>query len=50
VAICVTRQIPSRDPKFHEFLMLVGVGRSISALLSILIKGCETRMGLFILC
>jgi hypothetical protein len=49
VAICIIRQIPSRDPKFHQVLILVGAGRSISAPLAILIKGCEVRIGLFII-
>jgi hypothetical protein len=50
VAICVMRHSPNREPKFHHVLMLVGVGRSISALLAILIRGWVVRMGLFILC
>lgn len=33
--ICVTRQMPSRDPKFHHVEMLEGVGRSIRELLII---------------
>lgn len=37
--ICIVRQIPSREPKFHHVLMLVGVGRSISAPLITFIKG-----------
>jgi hypothetical protein len=49
VAIWITRQIPSRDPKFHHVLMFDGVGRSIKALLIILISGCTVRMGLFII-
>jgi hypothetical protein len=48
VAICIIRQIPSRDPKFHQVLILVGAGRSISAPLANLIRGCEVRIGLFI--
>jgi hypothetical protein len=43
------RHVPSSDPKFHHVLMLVGVGRSISALLTIFIKGWVTRIGLFII-
>lgn len=46
--ICIVRQIPSSDPKFHHPLMVEGVGRSTSALFAILNKGCFLRMGLFI--
>jgi hypothetical protein len=47
--ICITKHVPSRDPKFHHALMFVGAGRSISALLAIFISGCEVRIGLFII-
>ena len=46
--ICMTRQIPSSDPKFHHPLIVDGVGRSTSALFAILNSGCLLRMGLFI--
>lgn len=48
VTICITRQIPNSDPKFHHPLIVDGVGRSTRALLAILISGCLFRMGLFI--
>jgi len=48
VMICITRQIPSSDPKFHHPLIVDGVGRSTRAFLAILISGCLFRMGLFI--
>jgi hypothetical protein len=41
VTICITKHVPSRDPKFHHALMFVDVGRSISALLAIFISGCD---------
>lgn len=43
VKIWVTRQIPKRDPKFHQAEMFTGAGRSTNALLAILIKGCDLR-------
>ena len=46
--ICMTRQIPSSDPKFHHPLIVDGVGRSTSALFAIWNSGCLLRMGLFI--
>lgn len=46
--ICMVRQIPSSDPKFHHPLIVDGVGRSTSALFAILNSGCFLRMGLFI--
>ena len=49
VAICITRQIPNSDPKFHHPLIVDGVGRSISALFAILNSGCLFRVGLFII-
>lgn len=43
VRICVSRQIPSRDPKFHQVEMFEGVGRSIRELLSIFNRGWDFR-------
>ena len=40
VAICATKQSPSNDPKFHQPLIVDGVGRSTSALFAILNRGC----------
>lgn len=34
--ICVIKQIPKIDPKFHQILILIGVGRLINELLIIL--------------
>lgn len=48
VTICMIRQIPNSDPKFHHPLIVDGVGRSTSALFAILNRGCLFRMGLFI--
>jgi len=48
VMICIIRQIPSSDPKFHHPLIVDGVGKSTSAFLAIFISGCLFRMGLFI--
>jgi len=39
VAICATKQIPSNDPKFHQPLIVDGVGRSTRALFAILNRG-----------
>jgi len=47
--ICITRQIPSSDPKFHQPLIVDGVGRSTRASFAILNKGCLFRAGLFII-
>lgn len=44
VRICVIRQIPSRDPKFHQAEMFEGVGRSIRELLIIFSRGCDFRI------
>jgi hypothetical protein len=49
VAICIIRQIPRSDPKFHHVLIFDGVGMSINALLIIFISGCVVRIGLFII-
>lgn len=46
--ICIIRQIPNSDPKFHHALIVDGVGRSTSALFAIFSSGCLFRMGLFI--
>jgi hypothetical protein len=48
VRICVTKQTPSSDPKFHHPLIVDGVGRSTKASFAILKRGCLFRMGLFI--
>lgn len=37
--ICVPRQMPRRDPKFHQAEMFDGVGRSINELLIIFRMG-----------
>lgn len=39
VRICVVRQIPRREPKFHQVERLEGVGRSVSELLMIFSMG-----------
>lgn len=44
VRICVIRQMPRRDPKFHQAEMFEGVGRSIKELLIIFSRGCDFRM------
>jgi hypothetical protein len=49
VTICATRQIASSDPKFHQPLIVDGVGRSTRASFAILKRGCLFRMGLFII-
>jgi len=49
VAICAIKQSPSNDPKFHQPLIVEGVGRSTSALFAILNRGCLFRVGLFII-
>ena len=41
--ICVSKQIPRRDPKFHQMEMFEGVGRSIRELLIILRRGWGFR-------
>lgn len=48
VMICMIRQIPNSDPKFHHPLIVDGVGKSTRAPFAILISGCLFRMGLFI--
>lgn len=42
--ICIIKQIPSREPKFHHDEMLEGAGRSINALLTIFSSGWDFRM------
>jgi len=49
VAICATKPIPSSDPKFHQPLIVDGVGRSTKASFAILNSGCLFRVGLFII-
>jgi len=49
VMICSTRQIPNSDPKFHQPLIVDGVGKSTRALFAILNKGRFFRVGLFII-
>ena len=45
--ICIARQIPSSDPKFHHLLIVDGAGWYTRALFAILSNGCLFRMGLF---
>jgi hypothetical protein len=45
VRICMIRQIPISDPKFHHPLIVEGVGKSTTAPFAILISGCLFRMG-----
>lgn len=45
--ICVIKQIPKRDPKFHHILILEGVGRVINELI-IFKNGGSLIMGGFI--
>ena len=47
--ICANRQIPNRDPKFHQPLIVDGVGKSTRASFAILNKECLFRVGLFII-
>jgi len=49
VTICVTKQIPNSDPKFHQPLIVECVGKSTRASFAILNKGCLFRVGLFII-
>jgi hypothetical protein len=49
VTIWTTRHRPRREPKFHQAEMLIGAGRSTSALLAILMAGWDFRRGLNIL-
>lgn len=43
VRICVIRQMPRRDPKFHQAEMFGGVGRSMRELLTIFNRGWDFR-------
>jgi hypothetical protein len=49
VTICATRHIPNNDPKFHQPVIVDGVGRSTRALFAILNRGCLFLVGLFII-
>jgi len=49
VVICAARQIPNTDPKFHQPLIVDGVGKSAGASFVIFNKGCLFRVGLFII-
>lgn len=42
--ICIIKQIPRREPKFHHDEMLEGAGRSINALLTIFSSGWDFRI------
>lgn len=44
VRIWVSRQMPRRDPKFHQAEMFEGAGRSIKELLTIFNRGWDFRM------
>jgi hypothetical protein len=44
----MSRAVGLPDPKFRHALMLVGVGRSISAMFSIFVSGWLVQIGLFI--
>lgn len=44
MAICITRQTPKRDPKFHQEDKLAGAGRSTKALLIIFRAGWDLRV------
>ena len=39
VTICVTKQIPNSDPKFHQPLIVDGVGKSTKTSFAILNQG-----------
>lgn len=43
MTICVTKQMPKSDPKFHQVEMFDGVGRSIRESLMIFSKGWFLR-------
>jgi hypothetical protein len=49
VTICATRHIPNNDPKFHQPLIVHGVGTSIRESFAISNRGCLFRAGLFII-
>jgi hypothetical protein len=44
VTICITRQIPNSDPKFHQPLIVDGVGRSTKSSFATLNRGCLFRV------
>ena len=44
VKICIIKQIPNREPKFHQSEILIGAGRSTRALFIIFIKGWILRV------
>lgn len=44
VAIWAIRQMPRRDPKFHQAEMLEGVGRSMNEPLIIFSRGWDLRI------
>lgn len=46
--IWIPKQSPSSDPKFHNVVILDGVGKSIKELLIILITGDVFRNGISI--
>jgi hypothetical protein len=48
VKIWVIKHRPRIDPKFHHAEMLIGAGKSTSALLAILIKGWYFRADVII--
>lgn len=43
VRICRIRQVPNKDPKFHQAEMLEGLGRSMNELLMIFASGWVFR-------
>jgi len=47
--ICATKQIPNSDPKFHQPLIVDGVGKSTKISFAVLNKGYLFRVGLFII-
>jgi len=50
VTIYATKQIPRSDPKFHQPLIVDGVGKSTRASLAILNKGHLFRVGFSLSC
>jgi len=49
VTICATKHIPRSDSKFHQPLIVDGVGKSTRAFFAILNSGCLFCVGLFII-
>jgi hypothetical protein len=49
VTVCVNRHIPSRDPMFHMYEILLGEGRSTRDFVTILSMGFIFRCCFFIL-